>query len=222
MISRVPEPELMLEEAQVEAYAKADFSEPHQSYVELCRTHFGPNPIDGWVLDLGCGPGDITFRFARAFPKARVVGVDGSPAMLRLATKAKQQDVALSSRIEFVQGYLPEATLPDRDYTAIISNSLLHHLPDAAALWQTIRRYGRSGTQVCIKDLRRPSTEAEAQLLADTYTGSESPVLKRDFYNSLRAAFTPDEVTAQLKLAGLESFTVSSISDRHLLVWGRL
>jgi ubiquinone/menaquinone biosynthesis C-methylase UbiE len=222
MLSRVPEPELMLEEAQAEAYAKADFSQPHQKYVELCLTHLGPNPIDGWVLDLGCGPGDITFRFARAFPKARLVGVDGSPPMLRLATKAREQDAALSSRIEFVQGYLPQVTLPDRDYAAIISNSLLHHLPDAAALWQTIRRYGRSGTQVCIMDLRRPSSEAEAQLLADTYTGGEAPLLKRDFYNSLRAAFTPDEVTAQLKSAGLESFTVSTVSDRHMLVCGRL
>jgi ubiquinone/menaquinone biosynthesis C-methylase UbiE len=212
----------MLEEDQAEAYAKADFSEPHQRYIELCRTHFDPNPIEGWVLDLGCGPGDITFRFARAFPKARLVGVDGSPAMLRWAIKALEQDASLSSRVDFIQGCLPQAAIPERDYAAIISNSLLHHLHDATVLWRTIRRSGRPGTQVCLMDLRRPSTEAEARLLADTYSGNEPAVLKRDFYNSLRAAFTAEEVASQLKCAGLETFVVNSISDRHLLVYGRL
>jgi ubiquinone/menaquinone biosynthesis C-methylase UbiE len=222
MLSRIPEPELMLEEDQAQAYATADFSEPHQRYIELCRSHFGPHPIEGWVLDLGCGPGDITLRFARSFPKASLVGVDGSPAMLRWAIKALEQVGSLSSRIQFVQGCLPQAALPDHDYAAIISNSLLHHLREASALWQTIRRYGRPGTQVCIMDLRRPATEAEAQFLADTYSGNEPAVLKRDFYNSLRAAFTPEEVAAQLRAAGLETFAVTAITDRHLLVRGRL
>src|SRR5277367_5047933 len=88
MLSRIMEPELMLDADQAEAYAKADFSEPHQRYVELCQSCFAADAVEGWVLDLGCGPGDITFRFARAFPKARLVGVDGSAAMLQWAVKA--------------------------------------------------------------------------------------------------------------------------------------
>jgi hypothetical protein len=44
--------------------------------------------------------------------------------------------------------------------------------------------------------------------------------LQRDFYNSLCAAFTPDEVTAQLAAAGLNSFHVEAIDDRHLAAWG--
>lgn len=82
MLLRTHEPELMLDMAQVEAYAKANFSEPHQRYIELCQSRFGSNPIEGWVLDLVCGSGDVTLRFARAFPKARLVGLDGSYAML--------------------------------------------------------------------------------------------------------------------------------------------
>ena len=53
MLNRTIEPELMMEAAQAEAYAKADFSGPHQGFVERCRTCFGAGEIEGWVLDLG-------------------------------------------------------------------------------------------------------------------------------------------------------------------------
>ena len=211
----------MLDEAQAEAYAKANFSEPHQRYVELCQARFGAH-VTGWVLDLGCGSGDITFRFARAFPTTSLVGVDGAPAMLRWAVAALKRDPALASRIEFVEGYLPQAAIPEHDYAAVISNSLLHHLHDPMALWQTVRRYGSRGAHVCVMDLRRPATEAEARRLQNTYVAGEPEVLRRDYYNSLLAAFTPDEVRQQLVSAGLTTLAVESTSDRHLLVAGRL
>jgi ubiquinone/menaquinone biosynthesis C-methylase UbiE len=221
MLPRITEPELMLEEAQAEAYAKADFSEPHGHYIEMCRRRFGAD-LTGWVLDLGCGPGDITFRFARAFPKTSLVGVDAAPAMLNWAFKALETESLLASRIQFVEGYLPQAAIPEHDYAAIISNSLLHHLHDPTALWQTLRRYGRPATWVCIMDLRRPDTEAEARRLMNDHAAGEPEVLQRDFYNSLLAAFTPEEVRQQLARAGLEGLAVESVSNRHLLVSGRL
>jgi len=222
MLARTMEPELMLDADQAEAYAKADFSEPHQRYVELCRDHFGAAEVDGWVLDLGCGPGDVTFRFARAFPKARMVGVDGSGAMLEWARKTAKADPSLSSRVQFVEGYLPRAAVPEHNYSAIISNSLLHHLPEPMVLWEIVCRYGRPGTQVCIMDLRRPATEDAARSLMTRHCGGEPEVLRMDFYNSLLAAFTPDEVRQQLERAGLGAFTVESSSDRHLLICGKL
>jgi ubiquinone/menaquinone biosynthesis C-methylase UbiE len=36
------------------------------------------------VLDLGCGPADVTIRFAKANPGYKFHGVDGSAAMLKL------------------------------------------------------------------------------------------------------------------------------------------
>jgi hypothetical protein len=54
------------------------------------------------------------------------------------------------------------------------------------------------------------------------YCGNEPAVLRRDFYNSLLAAFTPAEVRRQLKRAGLRGLKVRVISDRHLLVAGRV
>ena len=47
-------------------------------------------------------------------------------------------------------------------------------------------------------------------------------MLKRDFHQSLLAAYTPDEVRAQLATAGLDQLKVEAVSDRHLIVWGRI
>ena len=222
MFLRIPEPELMLDEVQVAAYASADFSEPHQRFVELCQSRLGANFVEGWVLDLGCGSGDVTFRFARAFPQSRIVGVDGSAAMLRWANNALKQDPLLAAQLQFLEGYLPQAVIPPHHYCAIISNSLLHHLPDPMVLWEAILGYGHPGTQICIMDLRRPDTEAEARQVVNELAGNEPEILQRDFFNSLCAAFTPEEVHLQLMHSGLEKLVVESVSNRHLLVTGIL
>jgi hypothetical protein len=75
---------------------------------------------------------------------------------------------------------------------------------------------------VLVMDLMRPASLAAAPALVDQYAGSEPEVLRRDFYNSLRAAFEPDEVRRQLADARLGHFEVTEASDRHLLVRGRL
>jgi len=222
MFLRIPEPELMLEAGQVRAYAQADFSTPHQRYVELCRAFWGDELKQGWVLDLGCGPGDVTFRFARAFPQCRIIGVDGSPGMVQWAREALEQDASLAARIQFMEGYLPGASIPKHDYAAIIGNSLLHHLLEPMVLWQTIQAYGQSGTRICVMDLMRPATEAEAKQFVTEYAAGESVVLQTDFYNSLRAAYRLEEVRGQLLSAGLAGLKVEAVSNRHLLVTGSL
>ncbi|MCP4716998.1 MAG: class I SAM-dependent methyltransferase, partial [Deltaproteobacteria bacterium] len=67
-MQRIAEPELMLDKEQARAYAEADFDEPHSMFIDLFRERFRERECEGYVLDLGCGPGDITFRFARAYP----------------------------------------------------------------------------------------------------------------------------------------------------------
>ena len=86
-MDRISEPELMDDVEQARAYAAADFSEPHQAFVEHFRQRFADcNPKQ--VLDLGCGPADISIRFARAYPQCTLTGVDGAAAMLALGRDA--------------------------------------------------------------------------------------------------------------------------------------
>ena len=117
---------------------------------------------------------------------------------------------------------LPDRSLA-RDYSAVISNSLLHHLHDPAVLWQSVRALGLPGAAVYIKDLRRPVSEEEVHALKNRYLRDAPDVLQRDYVASLHAAFTVEEVGEQLVHAGLaDQLSVASVEDRHLEIWGHL
>jgi SAM-dependent methyltransferase len=221
-MQRVTEPELMDDQTQAEAYAAADFAEAHSRIVAGFDHCFPGDEITGHVLDLGCGPGDICFRFAARFPACSVVGVDGAAAMIRLANERRAREAVTHERVRFVEGLLPGAPIPKVPYEAVISNSLLHHLHEPQVLWETVSRYASPGTRVYVVDLLRPQTVAEAQRLMNVYAAGEPDILRRDFYNSLCAAFEPREVEAQLSAAGLAGLAVDVISDRHLAVHGVL
>jgi len=218
---RIEEPELMSDDAQARAYAEADFSEPHNSYVTFFARKFPCRPKRATVLDLGCGAADVTVRFAKANPAYTFHGVDGSPAMLKYGRKAIARQ-RLARRIRLIEGFIPGAPIPRRSYDVIICSSFLHHLRDPQVLWESVRRYSKKRTIVFVADLCRPASRAEARKLVWQYSGDEPAVLKRDFFNSLLAAFTPSEVETQLRKAGLGHLKVEIISDRHLIVFGKI
>jgi cyclopropane fatty-acyl-phospholipid synthase-like methyltransferase len=218
--TRVAEPELMDTVEQARAYAAADFSEPHQAFVTRFRDRF-PDFVGGHVLDLGCGAADVTVRFARAYPAARVHGVDGAQAMLDEGRRLVRQ-VGLGERITLELLRLPSPSLGGAGYDAVISNSLLHHLAEPAVLWSSIEAAARPGAPVFVMDLHRPASTDAAQRLVDEYAADESPVLRDDFYRSLCAAYTPEEVQSQLVRSALPHLRVEVVGDRHLVVYGAI
>jgi SAM-dependent methyltransferase len=220
-MDRIPEPELMLDPEQARAYAEADFEAPHGHFIELFRETFPHLDVSGPVLDLGCGPGDIAMRFARAFPEARVDGIDGAPAMLAEGERLLAGS-GLESRVRLVRACLPADAPPRNRYRGVISNSLLHHLHDPAVLWEAVARYTEPGGFVFVMDLMRPESRAAAEALVTQYAADEPVVLRRDFFHSLLAAFRVNEVRAQLARAGLEGLVVRPVSDRHLVASGLL
>jgi SAM-dependent methyltransferase len=218
MLQRTPEPDLMNGAEQALAYARSDFSEPHNAFVAHFQRLF-PDFAGGHVLDLGCGPADIGIRLCEALPAVALTGVDGAAAMLELGREAIERH-GLAQRLVLEQRYLPDATLPQAAYDAAISNSLLHHLNDPGVLWQTLRHGAKAGAPVLVMDLMRPATLAQAEHLKQCYAADAPPVLQRDFYHSLLAAYRPDEIRDQLAAAGLSRWRVEAVSDRHFIVWG--
>ncbi|MGZ8164213.1 MAG: class I SAM-dependent methyltransferase [Methylobacter sp.] len=216
-MERLPEPELMEDQAQVKAYAKADFEIPHSQFIQRLKLFINKPEFSGTALDLGCGPGDISCRFAKAFPLSKVHAVDGSEAMIEYAKLITPKE--LKPRMNFILGMLPEVILPQTSYEIIFCNSLLHHLHDPQALWQVIKKYSRPGTRIVVMDLLRPDCIESAQKLVKKYAIDEPEILKRDFYYSLLAAFTMTEIKKQLTQAGL-NFFVEQISDRHVFITG--
>jgi SAM-dependent methyltransferase len=221
-VKRRPEPELMDEAEQARAYAGADFSEPNALFIKLLGD-LQPGSLTGArALDLGCGPADIVLRFLKAYPEAACDALDGSVAMLDHAREALAQWPGLAKRCRLIHDVLPSASLPPLAYDLVLSNSLLHHLHDPQVLWQTVREVAKPGAVVLIMDLMRPPSAMWAESLVATYAADAPDILRRDFRNSLFAAFEPQEVVHQVREAGLEPLEVGVVSDRHLAVYGCL
>ena len=210
----------MTDAEQVRAYAAADFAAPHDAFIaELSRRLPGLAP-EGLAVDLGCGPGDVGMRFARAYPGWRVAGIDGSAAMIHEA-RARAAANGVEGRLTFSQVRLP-APPPALACDLVFSNSLLHHLHDPSVFWQSLIEWGRRTAFVFVMDLVRPDDADAARRLVAEHAGSEPEILRTDFYNSLLAAFEPAEILEQLDAAGLGGLEAAVISDRHQIVWGRL
>jgi trans-aconitate 2-methyltransferase len=80
----------------------------------------------GYVVDLGCGPGNATELLTRRWPGARVLGVDSSPQMIEAASKR-----ALPGRLDFRLGDLRELTRAQLDgpVDVLITNATLQWVP---------------------------------------------------------------------------------------------
>ncbi len=75
------------------------------------------------VVDLGCGPGELTASLRRLWPDAEILGVDSSPAMI-----AKAQAFADDGRLRFLERDL-RTWRPDSDTDVILSNAALQWVP---------------------------------------------------------------------------------------------
>ena len=223
MMERVSETELMDDEEQAKAYAFADFSIPHDLFIEIFREKFNDihSSFNDVVLDLGCGPCDITRRFANAYTDASFHAVDGAAEMLKHASELNQKE-NLSKKIKLIETCLPKLELPQAFYHVLISNSLLHHLQNPFDLWQTIQNHAKPYAHVFVMDLIRPVDEQTIQFLSNEYAANEPDILKKDFENSLRAAYTVKEVRQQLEEMRLKKLQVEEASDRHMIIYGVL
>jgi len=223
-MKRIAEPELMDDPAQVQAYTQADFEQPHSHFMTLLQESF-PAPLATdpstrtYALDLGCGPADISRRYARAYPDHVVHAVDGAANMLKMAQQLNQAE-GLNAHIELLHGRINDICLPRPNYDVIFSNSLLHHLQEPLELWRLLARHVRPGTRLFVMDLLRPESTQSARHLLDLYAADESEILRQDFFHSLCAAYSVTEVQQQLADSHIDYCHVKQVSDRHLIVYG--
>ena len=133
--------------------------------------------------------------------------------------RTRHETRELLASVTMLVGFVPGLPLPDGEFDVVLSKDFLHHLPDPVALWYEIRRLARPGAFVCVMDLCRPDTTSVAHQIVESVAADDPEVLKTDFYNSLLAAFTPDEILKQLQTADLD-LNVTLWGDRHLLIQG--
>ncbi|QNI48840.1 methyltransferase domain protein [Synechococcus sp. A15-60] len=223
MIPRVLEPEVMNDPLQVDAYAAADFNVSDQAVVDRIEQLLAVDGVhfrqQACLVDLGCGPGNISLRLAKRWTDCCVLGVDAAERMLRVAEARRRDAGVMTERLRYQRRALP---LPASSLEAdlVVSNSLLHHLHDPMHLWSSVKSLASSRCLVLHRDLKRPDSEASIDGLCQQHVANAPEVLQRDYRASLRAAFTAAEVKAQLAVAGLPQLQVMEVEDRYLEVSG--
>jgi 2-polyprenyl-3-methyl-5-hydroxy-6-metoxy-1,4-benzoquinol methylase len=108
------------------------------------------------VLEIGCGIGTDTIRFARA--GAIVTAVELSEQSLELARK-RAIVFGLQDKITFVLANAEELTqsVPQQQFDLIYSFGVLHHTPNPEKAFQQIRKLSHPGTTMKIMVYHRRS-----------------------------------------------------------------
>ena len=215
---RTPEPELMTELDQAAAYAGANLVEINQPISHWFQNQFPPLSPGARLLDVGCGTADLTIRLVSSYPGVTALGIDGSEAMLAHGRDLVEK-AGLTPRIELERRYFPDPALEGGDFDAVTANSLLHHLSNPVAFWAALRRCAKPGAPILVGDLRRPADAQTAEQVVERYADRAPAPLRRDFLNSLHAAYTVDEVRQQLRDAGCSGFAVEEVGPLHLVAW---
>jgi ubiquinone/menaquinone biosynthesis C-methylase UbiE len=108
----------------------------------------------GVLMDAGCGPGYLALAMARKFPQTKILGVDISEEMLKLATTNASFQLA-PPQVYFQKADLQQLPLEADCLDLVFSTLSLHHWPDPSQVLSEIHRVLKPGGRFLIFDLRR-------------------------------------------------------------------
>jgi len=135
----------------------------------------------GPIADLGCGPGPHTLALARR--GYDVVGIDGSPKMVKVARRRAVRDgIDATFHVDDLSEPLRFA---DESLGGVLAILVVQHLADPATLVAEIRRCLRPGGHLLV----RAPARAGAAEPESASSGRTSPTVRRSLYWRLRAAF---------------------------------
>ena len=150
------------------------------------------------IADIGCGPCGYYEQLLNIYPNAVFTGYEASALMLEKAALAVNPE-----KVTLVNSFIPDATLPSNSYDIVLSALFLHQLPDSAPCWSSIKQIGKTGAKFYVFDLLRVENSDECWTIVSGMAPNSPSVFQKDFYNTLRAAFTVEEIQQQLLDAGL-------------------
>jgi ubiquinone/menaquinone biosynthesis C-methylase UbiE len=166
------------------------------------------------VLDLGTGTAQIPIELCRQSSRLRVVATDLSAEMLRLA-KENVARAGMANRIRLQLVDAKQLPFADGAFTAVVSNSIVHHIPAPEyPLAEAVRVTCRGGL-LFVRDLARPRDDFSVARLVRMYAADCNEHQRQLFDDSLRAALSVGEIRSIVSHLGFDRDTVTVTSDRH-------
>jgi ubiquinone/menaquinone biosynthesis C-methylase UbiE len=216
---RVPEPEVMDDSGEVEAYSSAA-GQAHLNAIDDTLVEHALRLLKGRergrALDIGTGPGQIVIKLARRLTQWKFVGVDRSQGMIAQAqTNLASAGSGLAQRVEFQVADGNRLPFPDSSFDLVLCNSVLHHLAEPEKLFSEIARLVNSGGAILLRDLRRPGRFAYP-LHVRWHGRHYSGVMYQLYCDSVRSAYTAPELKQLLNSAALPRTRVFQHHSTHI------
>ncbi len=231
-MERIPEPELMEEKEHVISYDEADFSEGEVNLINQINHYLLRNNISlskkDLIVDLGCGPGNISEKLAIKWPNTEVVGIDGSKEMILRAEYKKNISTNHKKlkNLRYICCDIKDIKsinfLLKKRISLLVSNSLIHHITTLEDFFNTIRSLSCNITVNFHKDLKRPLDEKSALELKAQCSTKYNEIVTNDYYASLRASYTFKELKNFTLENYLSSLDVYEDGDKYLIVYGNV
>jgi ubiquinone/menaquinone biosynthesis C-methylase UbiE len=210
-MDRILEPEVMDTWLEATAYDAMDFGVVNTAFA-VDAIALDANAIK--VLDIGTGTARIPILMCQQKPQYLITGVDLAQSMLIIGRR-NVEAAGLNQRIRLERVDSKRMPYPDLEFDLLISNSLVHHLPNPLSFFEELKRLVRPGGSMLIRDLIRPENDAIVNDLVANIGGEYDRHQQQLFHDSLKAALTLAEVREFIDRVGLPNVKLTQSSNLH-------
>jgi ubiquinone/menaquinone biosynthesis C-methylase UbiE len=211
MIKRILEPEVMDSEQEAMDYDLMDLREVNLNFAQLAVT-LAPNYAR--VLDVGTGTARIPIIISNLRSQWEIIANDLAKSMLKIA----ENNVISANKQNRIKLELADAKkmpYPSHEFDLVISNSLVHHLPNPLPFFEEVKRVVKPEGGILIRDLLRPESEAKIEAIVKQADLVYNPHQQKLFADSLHAAFSLEEITNIVNQVELQNVKIYQSSDLH-------
>ena len=106
---------------------------------------------EGLILDLGTGPGYLPIEIVKSAANVKIVGVDLSRKLIKMA-RENSQKAGFADRLEFLVGNSAKLRFDDACFDMVLSTGMLHSLKEPVSVFREIYRVLKEGGQAWIYD----------------------------------------------------------------------
>jgi ubiquinone/menaquinone biosynthesis C-methylase UbiE len=210
-MDRILEPEVMDTWQEATAYDAMDFTAVNMAFATDAIA-LDPNAVK--ILDVGTGTARIPILMCQQRQQYLITGVDLAQSMLIIGQR-NLEAANLSQRIRLERVDSKRMPYPDLEYDMVVSNSLVHHLPDPFVFFGEVKRLVRPDGAILIRDLIRPESDRIVDELVAKFGGDYDTQQQQLFRDSLKAGLTLAEVRELCDRVGFKQVNIAQTSELH-------
>ena len=226
-LPRTTEPEVMDSAQEAEDYDAMDHTDVNHRFVDDYLAFAGDeltesSRVSHLILDTGSGTAQIPILLSsRLTTQHAIIACDLSQEMLRVA-RCNIRTAGCGRTVIPILCNARQLPVRNRSCHHLISNSIIHHLPDPVVAFSELRRIAAPNAVVFIRDLLRPDTADDVERLVLQWAGPATEHQQQMFRESLHAALTTAEIRDMLLTVRLNPDWVRQTTDRHWTIAGRM